>query len=142
MTFKFKPIVNRKRYSESFDKEKIFITKAGKKMNVYDMIQEGREDTEIYPTLEKYGSIPEKMLDMNKTYADFTTFGGLREIKDQQKQAEQMFYDLPHDVRKQFNNSINTFMKEGKQWVEKKIEALKPKTPTETTTPTTEVNNG
>ena len=43
--------------TQEFDKEKIFVEKAGVKINCYDAIQEASQDTEIYETLEKYGSL-------------------------------------------------------------------------------------
>lgn len=112
----------RKRATQSFDKEKITLTKAGKTFNVYDKIQEGREDTEIYPTLEKYGCIDRMMLDHQGIYDDFTKYGELRNIKEQQKLANQMFYDLPLDVRQKFNNDISVFMKDGEKFVKKMVD--------------------
>lgn len=112
----------RKRATQSFDKEKITLTKAGKTFNVYDKIQEGREDTEIYPTLEKYGCIDRMMLDHQGIYDDFTKYGELRDIKEQQKLANQMFYDLPLDVRQKFNNDISVFMKDGEKFVKKMVD--------------------
>ena len=43
--------------AQEFDKEKIFVEKAGVKINCYDAIQEAAQDTDIYETLEKYGSL-------------------------------------------------------------------------------------
>ncbi len=148
----------RKRATQSFDKEKITLTKAGKTFNVYDKIQEGREDTEIYPTLEKYGCIDRMMLDHQGIYDDFTKYGELRDIKEQQKLANQMFYDLPIDVRQKFNNDISVFMKDGEKFVKKMVdkdiakakaleELKKAENPvkqpvTETATAKGDVNNG
>lgn len=119
---KFKPLIPRQRMTESFDKEKITITKMGKTYNVYDSIQENREDTEIYPTLEKYGCIPQEQLQTDKVMADFTSYGDLRDLKDQQIMANNMFYSLPFEVRKNFNNDIHTFIKDGPAYIQKKID--------------------
>lgn len=121
MEFNF--MKRRKRMSQSFDKDNITLTKAGKTFNVYDKIQEGREDTEIYPTLEKYGCIDRMMLDHQGIYDDFTRYGTLRDLKEQQKMAEQMFYDLPIETRQVFNNDINQFMKDGQKYVKKLVDA-------------------
>lgn len=148
---KFKFLDWRERKAQKFDKSKIMLTKAGKTYNIYDKIQEGREDTEIYPTLEKYGCIDRMMLDTQGVYADFQNFNDLRDLKDQQNLATNMFYNLPVETRKEFNNNINTFIKEGENWLKKKIEAEKnkvkveaPKTETtvETTVKKGEVTNG
>lgn len=142
----FKKFEWRERKQQYFDKEKITLKKAGKEFNVYDFIQEGRTDTEIYPTLEKYGCIDRMMLDSKGTYDDFTKYGTLRDIKDQQKLAEQMFYNLPLETREHFNNNISTFMKEGENYLKQKISEESKKTETtnqtEIKTETKEVNNG
>lgn len=117
----------REKKSQKFDKSKITLTKAGKTYNVYDKIQEAREDTEIYPTLEKYGCIDRMMLDSQGVYADFQNFNDLRDLKDQQNMATNMFYNLPLETRKEFNNNINTFVKEGEKWLKNKIEEEKAK---------------
>lgn len=122
---KFKPIIKRTRMAQSFDKNSITLTKAGKTYNVYDKIQENREDTEIYPTLEKYGCIDRMMLDTQGVYADFQEFKGLREMKDQQIKADEMFYSLPLDVRIQFQNDKNLFMRDGEKWIKSKIDEAK-----------------
>lgn len=137
----------REKKAQKFDKSKITLTKAGKTYNVYDKIQEGREDTEIYPTLEKYGCIDRMMLDKQGVYADFQNFNDLRDLKDQQNMATNMFYALPLETRKEFNNNINTFVKEGEKWLKNKIETEKPKVKveqpkTETTVQKGEVTNG
>lgn len=123
----FKYMEWREKKSQTFDKSKITLTKAGKTYNVYDKIQEGREDTEIYPTLEKYGCIDRMILDKQGVYANFQNFNDLRDIKDQQNMATNMFYNLPLETRKEFNNDINRFIKEGEKWLKNKIEAELPK---------------
>lgn len=119
----FKPIIKRTRMAQDFDKDSITLTKAGKTFNVYDKIQENREDTEIYPTLEKYGCIDRMMLNTQGVYADFQEFKGLREMKEQQIKADQMFNSLPLDVRIKFQNDKNLFMRDGEKWVKELIKA-------------------
>lgn len=125
----YKLRTERHRCQQSFDKDKIFIKRGGKMLNLYQMIQEGREDTEIEPTLKKYGCIEGHIaVDNNKILADFTEIEDFRGVNDKAIKAKEMFYDLPLDIRQQFNNNLNTFTKEGKNWVEKRIkEELKAK---------------
>lgn len=141
----------RNRRQEHFDKEKIVLTKAGKTFNVYDAIQEAREDTELYPTLEKYGCIPQEKLEPGKVYADFTAFKELREMKDQQIAAMNMWNALPLETRKHFQNDIHLFAKEGEKFLREKMAEMAPTTPktenttqttTQTTTTTQEALNG
>lgn len=122
---KFKSLYKRERKAQTFDIDRK-ITKAGKTYCVYDAIQEARADTEIYPTLEKYGSIERLGVDNQKVYANITAFGDLRSMHDQQIAAAKMWEELPWDVRKQFNNNIHTFLKDGKKWIEEKIKAETP----------------
>lgn len=110
----------RERKSQEFDRSKITLKKAGKEYNVYDAIQEAREDTEIYPTLEKYGCLDKLMLNKELTAADFKEYAGfadLRDLKQQEIKAKQMFYDLPLETRKHFNNDINQFVKDGEKYI-------------------------
>lgn len=117
----------RERKSQNFDKNSITLTKAGKTYNVYDKIQENSEDTEIYQVLEKYGCIDRIMLNKEDVYGDFTAFKGLRDMKDQQIMAENMFYSLPLQTREKFNNDKNLFMKEGEKYIKGLIDAEKAK---------------
>lgn len=112
----------RERASQHFDKNKIVFEKNGKKINVYDFIQEGREDTEIYPTLEKYGCIDKMILNREDVYADYTELQkmqGLRGVKDFEIQAKTMFYNLPLEVRKEFDNDINKFTRGADNYIAK-----------------------
>lgn len=151
MTTKYRKRGNRERMAQDFDKEKITMKRAFGEVNVYDFIQEGREDTEIYPTLEKYGSIDRMKKDLTEEqqkalYNDFTVIqemGDYRGVKDYQNKAKQMFYELPLEVRKEFENDINKFTKDGAKWLKNKIdttEALK-KAEAEKLTKTQETTN-
>lgn len=46
-----------------------------------------------------------------------------------------MWDNLPWDVRKEFDNNMNTFIKEGENWLKKKIEAEQAKETVATETP-------
>lgn len=119
---KFEKFKWRERASQNFDKEKIHFVKNGKKINIYDFIQEGREDTEIYPTLEKYGCIDKMMLNREDVYTDYTELQKMRDlrgIKDFENQAKIMFYNLPTEVRKEFDNDINKFTRKADAYIEK-----------------------
>lgn len=133
----------RERKQQDFDRKNIHWIKNGEKVNVYDFIQEGREDTEIYPTLEKYGSIKRMELDTPAVYQQFEKINDLRDHLEQQKQAENMWNALPLEIRQQFNNDRYEFMNNGMQWLEKRLEQIKAKETTNTTpqTETTETTN-
>lgn len=118
----FKHFKDRKREQQSFDKENIFIEKAGKKYNIYDMIQEARTDTEIYPTLEKYGCLDKIIINEQDVYADLRNAMDLRNIYDQQREAERLWYELPLEVRKDFDHDPKKFSENGLEYFKKKAE--------------------
>lgn len=118
----------RERKQQNFDKEKIVFEKQGKKINVYDFIQEGREDTEIYPTLEKYGCIDKMMLNREDIFANYTEIQGLKDLrglKELEIKSKQMFYNLPPEIRQEFDNDINKFTKNGEKYLKEKVNAYK-----------------
>lgn len=118
----------RKRAQQKFNKEEIQIEMKGKKINMYDMIQEARKDTELYPTLEKYGCIPQEKLDekkANAVYGDLTAIKGMRSAMEQQKMAENLWANLPLETRKEFGHNKYEFMDNGMEWLKRKIEAAK-----------------
>lgn len=122
MEIRFSYLDWRERKQQSFDKNNIKTRKAGVEYNNYDKIQEAREDTEIYETLEKYGCLDKIMLNKEGVYGDFTKFKGLRELKEQQEMAENMFNRLPLEVRKEFQNDKSLFMRDGEKWIKNKID--------------------
>lgn len=117
----FKRYTWREKKQQAFDPNNIFIEQAGKKKNVFQMIQEAREDTELMPTLLKYGSIDRMILDEKEMFGEFQIMHELRDIYDQQKQAEKMFYNLPIEVRQEFNNNIQDFVNNGEKYLQKII---------------------
>lgn len=108
------------RYTQSFDKTKITIVKAGKEYNVYDYIQAQREDTEIYPTLEKYGNIKALERPAKEVYADVSNALELRDLLDQDKKLEELFYSLPLEERREFDNDFYKFKANGLEYYNKK----------------------
>lgn len=113
----------RERKQQSFDKENIFIKRNGKMVNLYQLIQEAREDTEPEQTLLKYGMLEGHIeMDNNKVISDFTEMDDMRGLLDKQIKAKEMFYSLPLETRQMFNNDINKFTKEGKEYVQKLID--------------------
>lgn len=112
--------------AQEFDPENIFIEKNGEKINVYQMIQENREDTEIEPTLKKYGCLTPMELKTEQVYADLRNIKtNMRDILSQQQEAENLWNKLPRDVRENFGNSKRNFLENGETWLKTKIEAAK-----------------
>ena len=113
----------RERVQQSFDREKIFIVRYGKKINQYDSIQAARTDTEIYPTLEKYGCIENALTVMNdpahreEVFAEFKEMRNMRDIHERQRAADNLWESLPRQIRKEFNHDPLEFMQNGEKWL-------------------------
>lgn len=117
----------RQDFSES--KENYSLTQYGEKFNLYQHIQNAREDTEIIPTLEKYGMAkgievlkrydPEKA---SKYYGDFREITDMRNMMDKSKKAEEMWKALPLEIRQKFGNSKREFFEKGDTWLKNEIE--------------------
>jgi len=97
----------------------------GKEIDIYDLIQAAREDTEIYPTLEKYGCIDKIMRNNEGIFADLTNIKDLRNSLEQMKAAEDMWLGLPLEVRAEYNHSIHEFLDEGQEKLTKQIKMEK-----------------
>lgn len=127
---KFKKRNERTRMQQTFDKATITMKRAGQEINVYDFIQANREDTEIYEVLEKYGCIDKIKKTDEALYADITEIqklDGLRGMVEKQKQAKAMFEQLPIEVRKEFNNSLNEFSLKAPAYMQKLGESIEKK---------------
>lgn len=115
----FKIFERPKTKCREFDKEKITVTKAGQTYNVYEMIQANRDETEIYKVIEKYGTIQPMCMDVGKVYGQFKEMT-LMDVLGQQKVVNDMWLNLPLEVRDEFNNDIHNFRKNGENWLENK----------------------
>lgn len=126
-TKNFKINTERKRMAQKFDAENIEITKAGKVINVYQAIQDAREDTEIYPTLERYGCIERLKLNTPEVYEDIRNIKDLRSSMEQVQEANKLWESLPLEVRKEFGHSSKEFLEKGENWLKNKIDLAKAK---------------
>lgn len=110
----------RERYSQTFTKEKVIMK--GQEICLYDLIQNSNVDTEIYPTLLKYGCLDHLKLDTDKVYGDFTAIKGLRDAIEIAEKGNELFNKLPAEVKQEFNNNPKEFMEKGENWLKAKIE--------------------
>lgn len=110
-----------KNCGQDFDREKIFIEKAGKKINVYDAIQAANIDTEIYEVMKKYNCVENeasKLMEerggMKGIYADLSVLMAnaqtLGDIMNINKKAEQMFNELPSEIREKYGQNLEQFL--------------------------------
>lgn len=99
------------------------IIRAGQELDVREWIDTGREDTELYETLEKYGSIERIVINKEQVFGDLTKVMDLRDSIEQMKQADNLWNSLPLDFRKEFLNDKNEFIRNGMEVLKKKIDA-------------------
>lgn len=99
----------------------------GKEFDIYDWIQENREDTEIIPTLEKYGCLDRMEIDDNVLYGDMTELmkGGLRGIMEHEQEAQDLWDSLPWEYRAEFQNNKTLFIENGEKWLKDRIDKIK-----------------
>lgn len=134
MKFKriIKPVITGKDYK--LDES---VTKAGEKYVYYDRIQTARQDTEIYPTLEKYGCLDPIIVNKEKMYIDIRNMKtDARSLKEMTMKADEMWNKLPHDIKAKFENNRDLFMKDGESWLKSEIEKNKPAEPVAIVQPT------
>lgn len=98
------------------------IIRAGQEIRVKSWIEAGREDTELYKTLEKYGCIDRMIINKEQVFGDLTQVMGLRDSIEQMKRANMLWESLPLDFRKEFLNDKTEFMRHGIDYLKKKIE--------------------
>ena len=113
--------MERCRKAQTFDKDNIFVIIKGEKVNVYEMIQEARKDTEIAQVLKDYGCIEKIGIDTKKTYDSLVEINDLRDIYEAKNKADKLWEALPIEVRQEFNNNAHEFMKNGEKWLKEKI---------------------
>lgn len=107
--------------SKNFNPEEIYVIAKGKKINMYDRVQEAREDTEIYAVLEKYNGDLRMTTDKMTQYAqtieeDLSEITDLRSMFDAQKAAKLSWESLPEKIREQFGHNIENFVTNGRAW--------------------------
>ena len=134
---KFKKFGERVRKQQEFDKNATF-TRAGRKICIYDMIQESQEDSEIYQTLEKYGCLDKLQTNYGELYGDFTAIPkDLRDLTENRNKIKELFYGLDVKDREHFNHDVNNFIRNGEKFLiekEQKNKTVEQPTVKETTT--------
>lgn len=130
--------------AQSFDREKIFVTKGGHKFNVYDMIQEANVDTDIYEVMKKYHCMEDEAIEIMQAkggikgvYGEFVelqeSITGFADIQRVQQRAEQMFNELPVDIRQKYGHNLEKFLDDVEVW-KKQQQVIKPAQPEGATT--------
>lgn len=123
MPMKFAKFGDRKKTQQHFDKEKIFLTKAGKTYNVYDAIQAANIDTDIHEVLKKYHCTTDEAIEFMKEkggmpgiYGEFAELQEkcqtMQDVLELKKHADELFYNLPVEVRDKYGHNLQNFFKD------------------------------
>lgn len=96
--------------------------KYGKTEKVQDYIEANKTDTEIYECLEKYGCLKPLEMDYEGMYNDFSEMADLRGSLDKMHKANEMWKQVPAEIKKEFNNDMHEFTDKGMEWLSKKLQ--------------------
>lgn len=128
----YKPFDTIPGYEQKFDIKNTTYKKGGKEINIFDEIQANRIDTEIIPTLRKYGNLKPLEVDYKGLYGTFQDMN-LRDAYEAKQKADEMFEELPKELKAIFNNDPKEFYDKAPKWLEEKIKTMQPTTPTNET---------
>lgn len=96
------------------DRGGVCLKKCGE-IPLYDMIQANRVNCDFAAVMENIvKNDPTSVLDVNSlndVVADFTTVTNLGELYSSTKRIENAFYDLPLEVRQEFNSDLKQFVR-------------------------------
>lgn len=110
-----------------FDPE-ITVFRQGKKIKVQDWIEAGRDGTNVYEIIEKYGLDYAKnhmgLPNLKAIQEDLSHIHGLQDLLEINKRAQRNWEQLPLEIRKKFNNNRNDFVKNGNEWLKSEINRL------------------
>lgn len=120
MSLKYKGFTIEKAKAKVFGKPTF--EKYGKELDIQEYIEAGREDTEIYPTLEKYGCLARMERTAGEIYGDFTEYNDLRGNLEKAKKIKDMWNQMDTKVKNEFNNDMNEFVDRGMEWAKKKVQ--------------------
>lgn len=102
------------------------IKRDGKELTLQEYMNENNHDCTIYQVLNTYrGDLHLTTQKMNtlthKVAQDLSQVNNLRDALTIMKNAEQSWRELPLEVRKEFNNDVSKFQRDGLSWANKKI---------------------
>lgn len=100
----------------------------GKDVSIKDTQNAAAIDTNIYEVIEKYrGDLKMTTEQLNQFHTEIdqelTKIKSLPDAMQAIKTGEEAWKNLPLDIRKEFGNSINRFLKEGNTYFKNKIKA-------------------
>lgn len=124
-----KPFAPRNRVQQDFDRTKITYVKCGKEINIYDEIQANRVDTEIIPTLRKYGNLKPLEVDYKGMYGEFQKMD-LRDVFELKQKQTICLTAYQQKSKHNLTTTLKNLPKKHLNGLKKKIKTKQPTTPT------------
>ena len=92
------------------------IKQSGKMVNLKELVKKHFEDSDIYATLYKYGSLDPLKVDFKEVQEDYIEILEMKDILKLQDKAKELFENLPALIKNKFDNSYERFYNEGKDF--------------------------
>lgn len=97
-------------------KQNPLIKQGGKMISLKELVKKHLEDSDIYATLYKYGSLDPLKVDFKELQEDYIEVLEMKDILKLQDKAKEMFENLPALIKNKFDNSYERFYNEGKDF--------------------------
>lgn len=92
------------------------IKQGGKMVNLKELVKKHFEDSDIYATLYKYGSLDPLKVNFKEVQEDYIEILEMKDILKLQDKAKELFENLPALIKNKFDNSYERFYNEGKDF--------------------------
>lgn len=92
------------------------IKQGGKMVSLKELVKKHFEDSDIYATLYKYGSLDPLKVDFKELQEDYIEVLEMKDILKLQDKAKELFENLPALIKNKFDNSYEKFYNEGKDF--------------------------
>lgn len=92
------------------------IKQGGKMVSLKELVKKHLEDSDIYATLYKYGSLDPLKVDFKEIQEDYIEILEMKNILKLQDKAKELFENLPALIKNKFDNSYERFYNEGKDF--------------------------
>lgn len=112
-------------YAQAFDKEKITVMRKGKEINVYDWAQSTAGQNDFYENLKAYNGNVDLTIKQLSEYGqriepELLNIKSIEDIAELTKKSNDMWEALPLQIRAEFGNNKNNFVKNGLDWIKAK----------------------
>lgn len=127
---------------QKFDRKTITIKRYGKEVNLYDLIQENKGDSDIEECLKKYGTLQPITLNIPETYGEIKETLTLADSLNLDIKLKEIYDSLPTEVKDEFGNNFYNFKDNGLEYFEKGMKKYEEQRNNNAPVPTDETSTG